>query len=212
MNKNQLEKYKQYEDKIKREIADMENYALALSLIEYNPKADGTERNNFDDNFSIRGLGPKAQYASGKYYRRVKVKPVTYSGWWEGKCQERVLCLDITVTGITNENDMKAAGVEQPVKTVDDYRFAFSGYTKRHEMPTDTKPEEYVKIIRNEIVPGIKERIKKLWGELGRLPDIFQTIIKAANACHEAETECEGTDRLKYLVSDMIKDIPKLHD
>ena len=57
MNEQQKTLFNEYEREIKREIVDMENHALALSLIEYNPKADGTERVNFDDNFVIHGLG-----------------------------------------------------------------------------------------------------------------------------------------------------------
>ena len=56
MNETQQAKYEECEREINRRIAEHENYALALSLIEYNPKADGTERVNFGENFSIRGF------------------------------------------------------------------------------------------------------------------------------------------------------------
>ena len=212
MNERQKTLFNEYEREIKREIVDMENYALALSLIEYNPKADGTERVNFDDNFAIYGLGAKVKYANGRLNRRVIVKPVTYNGWFEGKQQERVTCLDITVLAIDDEAEMNAASLERPLPLMNDWRFAFSIYTKRESMPTDTKPEEYVKVIHEEIIPGIRERIAKLWGELGALPSVFNNVVKAANACNEANKACEDTLRLKYLVSKMIKDIPNLHD
>lgn len=212
MNKYQSEKYKEYALEIKREIADMENYALALSLIEYNPKADGTERVNFDENFAIRGLGPKVKYASGILHRRVKVIPVTYNGWFDGKQQERVTCLDITVMPVDGEEDMKKAGLKQPLPLLNDWRFAFSIYTERGSMPTDTRPEEYVKVIHNEIIPGVQRRIQKLWDELGRLPQVFHEIVKAANACNDAKKGCEGTIRLNYLISKMMEDLPNLHD
>jgi hypothetical protein len=219
MNEQQKTLFNEYEHEIKREIVDMENHALALSLIEYNPKGDGTERVNFDDNFAIHGLGAKVKYVSGRLNRRasrlnrrVIVKPVTYNGWFDGKQQERVTCLDITVLSIDDEAEMNAASLERPLPLMNDWRFAFSIYTKRESMPTDTKPEEYVKVIHEEIIPGIRENIKKLWGELGALPSVFQNVVKAANACNEANKACEDTLRLKYLVSKMIKDIPRLHD
>lgn len=212
MNEQQKTLFNEYEREITREIVDMENHVLALSLIEYNPKADGTERVNFDDNFAIHGLGAKVKYASGHINRRVIVKPVTYNGWFEGKQQERVTCLDITVLSIDDEAEMNAASLERPLPLMNDWRFAFSIYTKRASMPTDTKPEEYVKVIHEEIIPGIREKIKKLWGELGTLPSVFNNVVKAANACNEAKNACEDTIRLKYLVSKMIKDIPNLHD
>lgn len=212
MNEQQKTLFNEYEHEIKREIVDMENHVLALSLIEYNPKGDGTERVNFDDNFAIHGLGAKVKYVSGRLNRRVIVKPVTYNGWFDGKRQERVTCLDITVLSIDDEAEMNAASLERPLPLMNDWRFAFSIYTKRASMPTDTKPEEYVKVIHEEIIPGIREKIKKLWGELGALPSVFQNVVKAANACNEANKACEDTLRLKYLVSKMIKDIPRLHD
>ncbi len=212
MNEQQQTLFDGYEREIKREIVDMENYARALSLIEYNPKADGTERVNFDDNFAIHGLGAKIKYANGRLNRRVIVKPVTYNGWFEGKQQERVTCLDITVLSIDDEAEMKAADLDRPIPLMNDWRFAFSIYTKRESMPTDTKPEEYVKVIQKEIIPGIQEKVKKLWGELGKLPSVFRSVVKAANACNEAKTACEDTIRLKYIVSKMMKDLPNLHD
>lgn len=212
MNEQQKTLFNEYEREIKREIVDMENYALALSIIEYNPKADGTERVNFDENFAIHGLGAKVKYASGILHRRVTVKPVTYNGWFEGKQQERVTCLDITVLPIDDEAEMNAASLERPLPFMNDWRFAFSIYTKRESMPTDTRPEEYVKVIHEEIIPGIRDKIQKLWGELGTLPSVFNNVVKAANACNEAKKACEDTVRLKYIVSKMIKDIPNLHD
>ena len=212
MNEQQKALFNEYESEIKRGIVDMENYALALSLIEYNPKADGTERANFDDNFAIHGLGTKVKYVSGRLNRRVIVKPVTYNGWFEGKQQERVTCLDITVLAIDDEAEMKAASLERPLPLMNDWRFAFSIYTKRESMPTDTRPEEYVKVIHEEIIPGIREKIKKLREELDMLPSVFHSVVKAANACNEAKNACEDTIRLKYLVSKMIKDIPNLHN
>lgn len=209
MNEQQKTLFNSYQSEIKREIVDMENYALALSLIEYNPKADGTERVNFDDNFAIHGLGTKAK---GRLNRRVTVKPVTYNGWFEGKQQERVTCLDITVLSIDDEAEMKSASLERPLPLMNDWRFAFSIYTKRESMPTDTRPEEYVKVIHEEIIPGIREKIAKLWDELGVLPSVFNIVVRAANACNEAKNACEDTIQLKYLVSKMIKDIPNLHD
>lgn len=212
MNEQQQTLFTEYEREIKREIVDMENYARALSLIEYNPKADGTERVNFDDNFAIHGLGAKIKYANGRLNRRVIVKPVTYNGWFEGKQQERVTCLDITILSIDDEAEMKAADLDRPIPLMNDWRFAFSIYTKRESMPTDTKPEEYVKVIQKEIIPGIHEKVKKLWGELGKLPSVFRNVVKAANACNEAKTACEDTIHLKYIISKMMKDLPNLHD
>ena len=211
MNENQKAKYDECEREISKRIAEHENYALALSIIEYNPKADGTERVNFDENFSIRGLGAKVKYASGIPHRRVKVKPVTYYGWYDGKQDTRVTCLDITVLPIKTTEDMEKAGVEEPVELVNDMRFAFSIYTGRKDMPTDTRPEEYVKIIREEIVPGIRKRIKGLHGELTMLPKVFGKIIEASNAYEEARRMSEGTDCLKYLVGNM-SNVSGLHD
>ena len=212
MNEQQKTLFNEYEREIKREIVDMENHALALSLIEYNPKADGTERVNFDENFAIHGLGTKVNYGNGRSSRRVTVKPVTYNGWFGGKQQEKVTCLDITVLSIEDEAEMEAASLERPLPLMNDWRFAFSIYTKRESMPIDTKPEEYVKVIQDEIIPGIREKIHKLRDELGKLPSVFHNVVKAANACHEAKKACEDTVCLKYLVSKMIKDIPNLHD
>ena len=212
MNEQQKTLFNEYEREIKREIVDMENYALALSLIEYNPKADGTERVNFDDNFAIHGLGTKIKYANGRLNRRVIVTPVTYNGWFEGKQQERVTCLDITVLAIDDEAEMNAASLERPLPLMNDWRFAFSIYTKRASMPTDTKPEEYVKVIHEEIIPGIREKIKKLWGELGTLPSVFNNVVKAANACNDAKTACKDTIRLNYLISKMMENLSNLHD
>ena len=211
MNETQQAKYEECEREINRRIAEHENYALALSLIEYNPKADGTERVNFGDNFSIRGLGAKVKYASGILQRRVTVIPVTYCGWYDGNQDTRVACLDITVLPIKTTEDMEKAGVEEPVELVNDMRFAFSIYTGRKNMPTDTRPEEYVTVIREEIVPGIRKRIQGLHGELAMLPKVFGKIIEASNAYEEARRMSEGTDCLKYLVGNM-SNVSGLHD
>lgn len=211
MNEIQKEKYDECEREINRRIAEDENYALALSLIEYNPKADGTERVNFAENFSIRGLGAKVKYASGISHRRVNVEPVTYSSWYDGKHDTRVICLDITVLPIGNKEDMEKAGLEKPVDLVNDMRFAFSIFTERQNMPIGTRPEEYVKVIREEIVPGIHKRIQGLRDELVMLPKVFEKIIEASNAYEEACRMSEGTDCLKYLVGSMCN-VSGLHD
>ena len=211
MNEIQKAKYDECEREINRRIAEHENYALALSLIEYNPKADGSERVNYDENFSIRGLGAKVKYVSGILHRRVKVKAVTYCGWYDGKQDTRVTCLDITVLPIGTKEDMEKAGLEKSVELVNDMRFAFSIYTERQNMPIDTRPEEYVTVIREEIVPGIRKRIQGLHGELAMLPKVFGKIIEASNAYEEARRMSEGTDCLKYLVGNM-SNVSGLHD
>lgn len=208
MNATQKEKFEQYENNLKKRLAELENDELALSLIEYNPKKDGTARQNFADNFAIRGLGTTGKYASGNTYRLVEVKPVTYNGY-KGSS---VICLDITVQEVDDPEEMRKAGIDQPVKYVNDSRFAFSIYGNCEDMPTDTTAEQYVKAIHEQIIPGIRRKQEQLRKELKMYPEVFKKFVEMANMYHAVEGEVDDTDWLTYVIRDLRKDIPVIHD
>lgn len=208
MNATQKEKFEQYENNLKKRLDELENDELALGLIEYNPKKDGTARQNFADNFAIRGLGTTGKYASGNTYRLVDVKPVTYNGY-KGPS---VICLDITVQEIDDPGEMRKAGIDRPVKYVNDSRFAFSIYGNCEDMPTDTTAEQYVKAIHEQIIPGIRRKQEQLRKELKMYPEIFKKFVEMANMYHAVEGEVDDTDWLTYVICDLRKDIPVIHD
>lgn len=208
MNEWQKDKFEHAEKRLKDSLADFENDELALSLIEYNPKKDGTARQNFADNFAIRGLGTALKYPSGYSCRRVEVKPVTYNGY-KGST---VVCLDISVLEIDTPEDMQKAGINRPVKHVNEGRFAFSVYSDFEDMPTDTTAEQYVKVIREKIIPGIKAKQEQVKHEIAMLPEMFNQFILMGNMYNKLEKESKDTYLLKYVLSDLVKSIPNLHD
>lgn len=208
MNESQKATFERTEKRLKECLARYENDELALSLIEYNPKKDGTARQNFADNFAIRGLGAALKYPSGHSCRRVEVKPVTYNSY-KGST---VICLDISVLEIDKPEDMQKAGIDIPVKHVNDERFAFSVFSNFEDMPTDTTAEQYVKVIHEKIIPGIRAKQEQIKQELAMLPEMFNQFILMGNMYNKLEKESEGTYLLKYALSDLVKAIPDLHD
>lgn len=208
MNEWQKDKFEHAEKRLKDSLADFENDELALSLIEYNPKKDGTARQNFADNFAIRGLGTALMYPSGYSCRRVEVKPVTYNGY-KGST---VVCLDISVLEIDTPEDMQKAGIDRPVKHVNESRFAFSVYSDFEDMPTDTTAEQYVKVIHEKILPGIRAKQEQVKHEIAMLPEMFNQFILMGNMYNKLEKESKDTYLLKYVLSDLVKSIPNLHD
>ena len=208
MNEWQKDKFEHAEKRLKDSLADFENDELALSLIEYNPKKDGTARQNFADNFAIRGLGTALKYPSGYSCRRVEVKPVTYNGY-KGST---VVCLDISVLEIDTPEDMQKAGIDRPVKHVNEGRFAFSVYSDFEDMATDTTAEQYVKVIHEKIIPGIRAKQEQVKREIAMLPEMFNQFILMGNMYNKLEKESKDTYLLKYVLSDLVKSIPNLHD
>lgn len=208
MNERQKAAFDRTEKRLKECLTRYENDELALSLIEYNPKKDGTARQNFADNFAIRGLGTALKYPSGYSCRRVEVKPVTYNGY-KGST---VICLDISVLEIEKPEDMQKAGIDRPVKHVNDERFAFSVFSNFEDMPTDTTAEQYVKVIHEKIIPGIRAKQELIKQELAMLPEMFNQFILMGNMYNKLEKETEGSYLLKYALSDLVKAIPDLHD
>ena len=209
MNDWQKDKFDKYETQLKDELAEYENYERALSLIEYNPKKDGTARQNFADNFAIRGLGTSDKYPSGHTYRRVTVSPVIHNVYNGGST---VSCLDITVLAIDTPDDMAKAGIDRKVKYVNDARFAFSIFGDGPDMTPDSTAEQYVEAIHKQIIPGIKRRQEQLKKEIELLPAVFHQFVIMANMYKALDKQTKDTCTLKYIITHLVKDIPVLHD
>ena len=66
--------YDKLEKQINDEIKELENKIIAFNMIEYFPKKDGTEKENFSLNFGLKGVG--VSYKDKRWGKVENVHPV----------------------------------------------------------------------------------------------------------------------------------------
>lgn len=69
--------YDKLENKIKKEIGELENKIKAFSRIDYYPKKNGTQKDNFSLNFGLKGVG--VSYKDKRWGKVENIHPVEIS-------------------------------------------------------------------------------------------------------------------------------------
>lgn len=179
--------YDKLENQIKKAIEELDNKIEAFNKIEFFPKKDGTQKDNFSLNFGLKGVG--VSYKDTRWGKVENVHPVEiclgygFSPYEKNGvlvpssvniavkpryCQEKNECLD----GFNYCSDT----IYFSSREVTD----FLGFEAK-ENPEKITAENILKLIKVFWIGHLTERLETHKKELERLPEFFEKAIEISN-------------------------------
>lgn len=179
--------YEKLEKQIKKEIGELENKIKAFSCIDYYPKKDGTQKDNFSMNFGLQGVG--VSYKDKRWGKIENVHPVDIS-------------LDYGISPYEKNGVLVPSSVHIAVKPrycqakneyIDNFDYCtdtiyfsssdvtdFLGFDAK-ENPEKITAENILKLIKVFWIGCLTERLKTHKKELERLPEFFDKAVEISN-------------------------------
>lgn len=194
--------YEKLENQIKKAIEELENKIAAFSNIEYFPKKDGTQKENFSLNFGLKGVG--VSYKDKRWGKIENVHPVEIS-------------LEYGFRPYTKNGVLVPSSVNIAVKPrysqdtheyIDNFNYCtetiyfsssdvteFLGFDAK-ENPEKITAENILKLIKVFWIGYLTERLNTHKKELERLPEFFDKAIEISNYL---VNEIEKTGKFSYI-------------
>ena len=200
MQHHQQARFDEFRNKLITRISEQENLLKAIDLIAFNPKADGSERANFQANFAFRGLGETHQvYKTRERY--VIVTPMEQVKYIKNgnitEARQFVTGLHLQTTWLSDE-DAKKVGLDRLERT--DNTFYFQNYEpkiSRDEWDRDEfTAERALNIIHGQFRDAQEKRLENLKKELDRLPQAFQEMLDMVNQLDQFKQKFHDTEFL----------------
>lgn len=179
--------YEKLENQIKKAIEELENKIEAFSNIEYFPKKDGTQKENFSLNFGLKGVG--VSYKDKRWGKIENVHPVDIS-------------LDYGFRPYTKNGALVPSSIQIAVKPrysqekheyIDNFNYCtdtiyfsssdvteFLGFDAK-ESPEKITAENILKLIKVFWIEYLTERLNTHKKELESLPEFFEKAIEISN-------------------------------
>lgn len=179
--------YEKLENQIKKEIEELENKIVAFSKIDYFPKKDGTQKDNFSMNFGLDGVG--VSYKDTRWGKVENIHPVEISLDYGFRPYEKngVLVpssVKISVKPRYNQGQNEYLDGFKPC--TDTIYFSssdvadFLGFDAK-ENPEKITAENVLKLIKVFWIGCLKKRLDTHKKELERLPEFFEKAIEISN-------------------------------
>ena len=179
--------YEKLENQIKKAIEELENKIKAFGQIEYYPKKDGTQKDNFALNFGLKGVG--IAYKDKRWGKVENIHPVD-------------ITLDYGFCPYEKNGVLVPSSVQIAVKPrycqetneyIDNFDYCtdtiyfsssdvkdFLGFEVK-ENPEKITAENILKLIRVFWIGYLSERLNTHKKELERLPEFFDKAIEISN-------------------------------
>lgn len=202
MNSWQADVKRNFKEKLEAHIADRKNIIAALGCIVHNPKKDGTDRNRFEANFALKGLGERYTTRFGDTYPWVTIDP----HFRDGKSEY----IDIKVQRMDEEEAAKA-GLTGPTNYVD-WRFGLSRYAPKTKVLAEgTGTLAIVNLIHAEIIPAMEKELAEHEADLANLDNFMKEAVAVANSFHALHEKYKDRDLGSFLYT-VQKQLDSLYD
>lgn len=179
--------YDKLENEIKERIKELENEIIAFNMIEYFPKKDGTQKENFSLNFGLKGVG--ISYKDKRWGKVENVHPVNVTldyGF-------RPYSVHGVLVPSSLQISVKARYSQEKNEYLDNFHYCtdtiyfscsdvkeFLGFDAK-ENPEKITAENMLKLIRVFWVNNLTEKLNTHKEELEKLPYFFDNAIKISN-------------------------------
>jgi hypothetical protein len=179
--------YEKLEKQIKKAIEELENKIAAFSNIEYFPKKDGTQKENFSLNFGLKGVG--VSYKDKRWGKVENIHPVEISLEYGFRPYTKNGVLVPSSVNIA----VKPRYSQETNKYIDNFNYCtdtiyfsssdvteFLGFDAK-ENPEKITAENILKLIKVFFIGYLTERLNTHKKELERLPEFFDKAIEISN-------------------------------
>lgn len=179
--------YEKLENQIKKAIDELENKIAAFNNIEYFPKKDGTQKENFSLNFGLKGVG--VSYKDKRWGKVENVHPVEISLEYGFRPYTKNGVLVPSSVNIA----VKPRYSQETHKYIDNFNYCtetiyfsssdvteFLGFDAK-ENPEKITAENILKLIKVFWIGYLTERLNTHKKELERLPEFFDKAIEISN-------------------------------
>lgn len=179
--------YEKLENQIKKAIEELENKIEAFSNIEYCPKKDGTQKDNFSLNFGLKGVG--VSYKDRRLGKIENVHPVDISlgyGFRPYKKNGVLVPSSVNIAVKPRYNQETNEYIDNYSYCSDTIYFSSSDVTDflgfdANENPEKITAENILKLIKVFWIGYLSERLNTHKKELERLPEFFEKAIEISN-------------------------------
>lgn len=179
--------YEKLENQIKKAVEELENKIAAFSNIEYFPKKDGTQKENFSLNFGLKGVG--VSYKDKRWGKVENVHPVEISLEYGFRPYTKNGVLVPSSVNIA----VKPRYSQETHEYIDKFNYCtdtiyfsssdvteFLGFDAK-ENPEKITAENILKLIKVFWIKYLTERLNTHKKELERLPEFFDRAIEISN-------------------------------
>lgn len=179
--------YEKLENQIKKAIEELENKIKAFSCIDYYPKKDGTQKDNFSMNFGLKGVG--VSYKDTRWGKVENIHPVEISLGYGFKPYEKNGVLVPSSVNIT----VRPRYCQDTREYLDGFKSCndtiyfssidvidFLGFDAK-ENPEKITAENILKLIKVFWIGRLKKNLNTHKRELERLPGFFDKAIAISN-------------------------------
>jgi hypothetical protein len=179
--------YDKLEKQIKDSIKELENKIAAFSNIEYFPKKDGTQKENFSLNFGLKGVG--VSYKDKRWGKVENIRPVEISLEYGFRPYTKNGVLVPSSVNIA----VKPRYSQETNEYIDNFNYCtdtiyfsssdvteFLGFDAK-ENPEKITAENILKLIKVFWIGYLTERLNTHKKELERLPEFFDKAIEISN-------------------------------
>lgn len=194
--------YDKLEKQIKDSIKELENKIIAFSNIEYFPKKDGTQKENFSLNFGLKGVG--VSYKDKRCGKVENIHPVEVSL----KYGSRPYSVNGVLVPSSLEIAVKPRYSREKNEYLDNFNYCtdtiyfscsdvkdFLGFDAK-ENPEKITAENILKLIRVFWIENLTKRLNTHKEELEKLPFFFENAIKISN---NLVTEINKTGEFSFI-------------
>lgn len=179
--------YEKLENQIKKAIEELENKIAAFNNIEYFPKKDGTQKENFSLNFGLKGVG--VSYKDKRWGKIENVHPVDISleyGFRPYTKNGVLVPSSVDIAVKPRYSQEKSEYIDNFNYCTDTIYFSSSDVTEflgfdAKENPEKITAENILKLIKVFWIEYLTERLNTHKKELERLPEFFDKAIEISN-------------------------------
>lgn len=179
--------YEKLKNQIKKAIEELENKIAAFNKIEYFPKKDGTQKENFSLNFGLKGVGVSYKYKRWGKIENVHPVEISLEYGFRPYTKNGVLVpssVNIAVkprySQETNEYIDKFNYCTDTIYFSSSDVMEFLGFDAK-ENPEKITAENILKLIKVFWIGCLTERLNTHKKELERLPEFFDKAIEISN-------------------------------
>lgn len=179
--------YEKLEKQIKKAIEELENKIAAFSCIDYFPKKDGTQKDNFSLNFGLKGVG--VSYKDKRWGKIENVHPVEiYLDYGFQPYEKNGVLVPSSV-----QIEVKPRYNQEKSEYIDNFRYCtdtiyfssrdvtdFLGFDVK-ENPEKITAENIIKLIKVFWIDRLTDRLKTHKKEIERLPEFFDKAVEISN-------------------------------
>lgn len=196
--------YEKLENQIKKAIEELENKIAAFSCIDYYPKKDGSQKDNFSLNFGLKDVG--VYYKDKRCGKIVNVHPVDITLDYGFRPYEKngvLVPSSVKISVKPRYNQERNEYLDGFNACTDKIYFSssdvkeFMGFDAK-ESPEKITAENILKLIKVFWIGYLSERLNTHKKELERLPEFFDRAIEISNYL---VTEIGKTGEFPYIHS-----------